>query len=218
MKVKIKVKGLQNVLEEKGHKISKAKRVRTLLKKHKGLMKSQQALTEFKEPVLDLHRRDGSIETYEHATAGKFVFTHSNGKERYIELRPCDQETRDYAGKKVRWYTAHEDRPFAGFENPVVDGETVMLGYEKTKATDLKYQERIARLKNQAKFTWVYIILGIAGAFAIGAFAWSTWIAPYLAQKATNTAVQNAPTAGLILMSLKGGMKKWGTKSSALSE
>lgn len=199
-------RSLMEVLKEKGDKISKASRVRTLLQKHKGLMKNKEALTDFKEPVLDLVRRSGQIETYENATAGKFIFTHSNGKERFIELRPSDQYTRDYAGKKIRWYTAHEDRPFAGFEDPIVDGESVMLGYEKTKATDLKYQERIERLKNRGKMTWVWIILGIALAIGIVIFAYATWLAP--AQNAKAVAQQAPPTAGLILLSLKN--RWWG--------
>jgi len=210
-------RSLMEILKEKGEKISKASRVRTLLQKHKGLLKSKEALTDFKEPVLDLYRRNGQIETYENATAGKFVFTHSNGKERYIELRPSDQCTRDYGGKKIRWYPAHEDRPFAGWENPIVDGESVQLGYEKTKATDLKYQERIARLQNKAKLTWVWIVIGIALAVAIVMFAWATWIAP--AQKAANAAAQAVPpTTGLILFSIKRRFKEWNTKTSASLE
>jgi hypothetical protein len=160
-------KQLLKLLEEKKVKISKAKKVRSLLQKQKGLIKKKQSLTQFDEPVLDLYRRDGRVECFEKATAGKLVYTHSNGKEMYMTLRPGDQYMRDYGGRKVRWYVAHEDRPFAGFENPILDSETVMLGYEKTKATDLKYQERIAKLKNASKMTWVWIILAILGGLAL---------------------------------------------------
>jgi len=205
-KNEIKDKSLLEIMKEKGEKVSKASRVRTLLQKHRSLLKTKEALTDFKEPVLDLYRRNGQIETYENATAGKFLFTHSNGKERYIDLRPSDQCTRDYAGKKIRWYIAHEDRPFAGFENPIVDGESVQLGYEKTKATDLKYQERIQRLQNKAKLTWVWIVLGIAAAVAVVMFAWSTWIAP--AQKANTVAQSAPPVAGIIFLSSKNWIKK----------
>lgn len=201
------VKELTKKLQEKGDKISKATKVRSLLQKQKGLWKDKQSLTDFKEPVLDLHRRNGKIDTYESATAGKFVFEHSNGKSRFIELRPSDQETRDYGDRKIRWYTAHEDRPYAGWDNPIVDGESVMLGYEKTKATDLKYQQAIERLKNQGKMTWVWIIIGIAVAIAIVGFAYMNWIQPALAnKKAVDNSVPqgqtNPPLAGLILLGI----------------
>jgi len=213
LKVKLKnndgtlSQGLLLKLKEKEEKLSKAEKVRSLLTKQRGLLKKKESLTEFDEPVLDLHRRNGNIETYEKATAGKFTFTHSNGEERFIELRPSDQETRDYGGRKVRWYTCHEDRPFAGWENPVVDSETVMLGYEKTKATDLKYQERIQSLKNKAKLTWVWIIIGIAAAifiiiFAISSFAPELWdrifhTGKYAVQPVVEQVAQNLSKPGV---------------------
>ena len=90
---------------------------------------------------------------------------------------------------------AHEDRPYAGWDDPVVDSESVMLGYKKTKATDLKYQERIEALKNKGRLTWVYIILGLAAAFAIGAFAYMNWLQPALANRA-KAAAETAPQVG----------------------
>lgn len=184
-----KDKSLKEVLEGMGERISKAQRVRSLLQMQKGFWKKQQSLTDFREPVLDLHRRDGRIETYENATAGKFVFTHSNGQERYAELRPSDQEIRDYGAKKVRWYTLYEDAPFANYPNPIVDGESVMIGYEKTKSTDAKYQASLLKLKNEGKIAWVWIIVGIAAAIAIVLFAVSTWGIPKAAPQTPSVPV-----------------------------
>lgn len=205
---------LVKLLEEKNEKISKAKRVKSLLQKQKKLLGTKRSLTQFDEPVLFLVRRDGKMDIFEKATAGKFVYEHSTGKPRFIELRPSDQITFDYGDRKVRGYIAHEDRPFAGFEEPVVDSETVMLGYEKTKATDLKYQEKIESLKNKAKMTWVWIVLGIAGAivtilFGISAFAPDLWDRIF---KTGEYAVQNreavAPSVGIIGLWLKDKFKK----------
>lgn len=205
----VKILELRKILEDKGDKISKATKVKSLLQKQKSLIRSKKSLTDFQEPVLDLHRRDGTIETFEKATSGKFIFEHSTGKPRFIEIRPSDQETRDYAGRKVRWYTAHEDRPFAGWESPIVDGETVMLGYEKTKATDSKYQAKMEELKNQGRLSWVWWILGIAGAIAIIGFAYATWINPALIERARATVannvtvVQELPKTAVALFLLK---------------
>lgn len=206
------VEDLKNILLAKGERISKAKRVKSLLEKQKGFIKKKQSLTDFEEPVLDLHTRDGKILTYEKATAGKFVFDHSSGKPRFLELRPSDQEKRDYAGRTVRWYTAHEDRPFAGWDNPIVDSESVALGYDKTKATDLKYQERIESLKNKGKMTWVYIVIGIAIAIAIIGFTYMSWIAPAIREDAMNKAKiaseTSVPVAGMILMFIRSKLYK----------
>lgn len=162
-----KLEELMSNLNERNERISKAKKVRSLLQMQKGLIKRKQSLTDFQEPVLFLVRRDGKMETYEKATSGKFIFDHSTGKPRFIELRPSDQITFDYGDKKVRGYIAHEDRPFAGWDEPIIDSETVMLGYEKTKATDLKYQSKIEDLKRKGKLTWVWIILALLGGFGL---------------------------------------------------
>lgn len=202
---------LRDILEKKGEKISKATKVKSLIQKQKGLLKKRQSLTEFQEPVLFLTRQSGIMDIYEKATAGKFMFEHTNGKTRFIELRPSDQVTFPYGDKRVRAYVAHENRPFAGWEEPVVDGESVMLGYEKTKATDLKYQQSIERLKNAGKMTWVWIIIGIAVAVTIIAFGYNAWIQPALERKA-KAAVEVVgsaapPIAGMFLLWVKNRFK-----------
>lgn len=202
---------LREILLERGDTLSKASRIRMLIAKQKGFWRAKKKLTSFNEPVLFLTRRSGKIDFYENASSGKFVFEHSDGKQRYIELRPSDQGTLNYGDKQVRCYQAHEDRPFSGYENPINDTESVALSMEKIKKTDLKYQERLASLANKGKLTWVWIILGIAGAIAIIGFAYMTWIQPALEKKAiadAQIAIKNAPTAGLILLSF--GKKKWG--------
>ena len=196
---------LYNILDKNKEKFTKATRVMSLLQKQKGLMKKRQSLTNFDEPVLDLHRINGKIETYEKATAGKFIFTHSCGEERFIELRPEDQEIRDYGDKKIRWYSCHENFPFAGWGNPVLDNETVTRGYEMTKATDLKYQERIQGLKNKGKLTWLWVVGGIilAIAFAIMIIPdsfWNRFGNSGVVKSAVNVA---PPTVGLLLLKVK---------------
>lgn len=206
----MKVNELIKKLKEKDEKISKASKVRALLLKQKGLFKKKQSLTDFQEPVLFLVRQNGMMDIYEKATAGKFVFEHSNGKSRFIELRPSDQITFPYGDKRVRCYLANENRPYAGWDDPIVDGESVMLGYEKTKATDLKYQQAIERLKNAGKMTWVWIIIGIAVAVAIVGFAYMSWIQPALEKKALAEAGLKsvAPTAGIIISIIRNKIGK----------
>lgn len=199
----MKINELKAKLQEKDEKISKATRVRSLLQKQKGLIRSKQTLTDFKEPVLFLVRRDGKMDIYEKATAGKFIFEHSSGDSKFLELRPADQITFDYADRKVRGYVAFEDRPFAGWDDVIIDNDSLSSNLEKIKSTDLKYQERIEALKNKGKLTWVYIIIGLAIAVAIIGFSYMTWIQPALSKRAKDIASITPPVAGFIWLWFK---------------
>ena len=162
MKQSLKDKFIENKI-----KVSKAMEVRSLLQKQKTLWKKKQSLTDFQEPILFFIRRDGTMEVHEKATAGKFLFSHSNGQERYIELRPSDQLSMPYGDRRVRTYVAHEDRPFSGFDNVIMDGETVMNGYTKIKSSDLKYEATLIGLKNKSKMTILWVVGGIILAIAL---------------------------------------------------
>ena len=132
-------RGRDREKEEKGVKISQANKVRTLLTKQKGLLKKKLSYTDFNEPVLFFTRRNGNTEIYENCTAGKFFFTHSNTKERYVEIRTADQQKMDYGDRKIRCYFGHEDFPFTGWSNPIVDSESIMMALKKVIASNLKY-------------------------------------------------------------------------------
>lgn len=193
---------LIELLEKKGYKISLAEEIKSTIQMQKGLLKKKESLTDFDEPLLFLRRGNGNkVETFHKATQGMFVFEHSNGKNRFIELRPEDQLTFPYGEKKIRVYFADENRPYTGWENPVVDGESTSIGIEKVRATDLKYQSKMEELKNKGKLTWVWIVIGLAIALAIGAFAYNTWIVPSQIQKAQ--ALANIPQVGWILLTTK---------------
>ena len=67
-------------------KRSQAKRINLLLKKAAGRFRSHYELKEFEEPVVLLMRKNNTVEFYEKATTGAFVYTHSSGKEQSINL------------------------------------------------------------------------------------------------------------------------------------
>ena len=205
----MKINELIELIELKKEKTSRATEVRSLLQKQKKLLGSKQTLTNFKEPVLFL-KTGNKIKFYENATAGKFIFEHSNGQARFIELRVSDQCTMPYGDKNVRCYLADENRPYANWESPVVDSESVMLGYEKTKATDLKHQKEIEGLKIKNKKAFIWYLIGFAAAVFIIMMGWSMWVAPRQEIRAAAKAATKVapPTAGMIIIYFKGLFKK----------
>lgn len=170
---------LDKLLNE-GEEISKADRIKLLIKAQKGLFKKRSMISDFREPVLFLKRRNGDLEFYDNATKGKFVFKHSNGQERYAELRPQDQLKFNYGERRVRCYLLDEDRPFSGFGDSALDSESIMLAINKVNATKLKYEESLLREKRKGMKAWVWILLAIAGFFAIVIFALGTWGGPII--------------------------------------
>lgn len=165
-KAKQKEEELKEYYEKNGYKISRAVRIRNLLIKQKRLLGSIKKIVPLKEPVVILHRRSGRVEYHEDASAGRFVFTHSNGQQRYIELRPSDLETHDYYGNYFRAYDVHEDRPFAGWEEPIVDSEQVKKVTDAMNLTREKYEAQLLGKKNRRVWIW---FVAPAVALAIGA-------------------------------------------------
>ena len=124
---------------------TKAKRIKILLKQHKGLWGKHQELAEFEEPVLMLMRNNRKIEWYDKATQGKFLYTHTDGKERAIELSPQFLHTFDYGKREFKGYICHEDYPTPLPEIPIVTGEMYQMGIEKTLNDMKKWKADEAR-------------------------------------------------------------------------
>lgn len=199
-----KERGLLEELVKRGDKISKAERIKILIKIQKGLVRKYKGMVDFKEPILFLKRRNGDLEFYDNVTQGKFVFTHSDGGERWIEIRPQDQLKFNYGDKRVRCYLGDEDRPFTGQSNSALDSESVMMAVNKINSTKMKYEESLAREKRKKMATWVKIILAIAGAIVIIIFGLGTWGQPILEKIGSSGAkkvVDTSPKLGLVLLS-----------------
>lgn len=153
--------------KEKNKEQSQAKRIRELLHVHKGLFKKKQSLTDFNEPILFLIRRDKNIEFYEKATKGEFTFTHSDGKERKIDLIPSQQLAMDYAGRKTRCYWCHEDYPIPLPEDPLVTSEIVAISQEKSMHDINKFRLKEEQIKSGSKIKFVLAIAGLVLAIAL---------------------------------------------------
>lgn len=152
---------------------SRARRVRMLLKKNEAVFRDKQKLTDFKEPVLQLIRRSGSVEFYEDASKGSFVFKHSDGRDREIYLDPSGQLTFDYGKRKFKGYICQEDTPLPLPENPRVSVDTINSVVEKVGLDMKKLSLRGKELQIKTLKVLLWFVLGAALLFIlykIGAF------------------------------------------------
>lgn len=158
-----KIKTGKNIIAENQ---SRAKRIKILLKNYDGRFKSYQDLANFKEPVLFLMRNNRKVEFHDNATQGKFLFTHTDGKERSIELSPQFMHTFDYGKKTFKGYVCHEDYPTPLPEVPVITGDIFGMAIDKTLNDMKKWKAEETRAIGDM---WMKIGIGIA--IVIGAFA-----------------------------------------------
>lgn len=150
---------------------SQAKRIHTLINRYEKILRpAEYKLTDFKEPVLFLMRRNGITDLYENATAGRFEFEHTDGTTKYIVLTPSSLFRHRYADRDFRAYTCHEDFPFPFpiMENPVLTAQT----YETEMTRALRDRDDIELDKLDYKLAiannWKWIIpLGI-GSIVLG--------------------------------------------------
>lgn len=146
---------------------SKAQKIKILLKKYDGRFKSYMEMSSFEEPVVFLLRNNRRAEFYEKATSGKFIFIHTDGKERSIDLSPQFLHTFDYGKRNFKGYVCHEDFPTPLPEIPVVTGEMYQMGIEKTLNDFKKWKADETRAIGDM---WWKILLGLGAVIlAIGA-------------------------------------------------
>lgn len=146
---------------------SQARKIQQLIQIHKGLIKRKQKLADFKEPVLFLIRRNQTIDFFESATKGTFVFKHTDGDIRKIDVTPSKLMSFPFADRKVRCYICHEDFPLPLPEEPLVSSELVRISQEKSMHDINKY--KLEELKTQ-QGNWKvigWVIGGVALAIAL---------------------------------------------------
>lgn len=139
-------------------KTSKAKRINRVFLKYQKWFKTEYETTNFKEPVLFLHRRNGIVEPYEDATRGLFNFTHSDGTSKFIILtgRP---PTWGFGKRAFDAYYVHEDHPTPLPSDPLINTEQMNICIEKALND---YQEWQSKQKIAVGTMWWYILGGIA--------------------------------------------------------
>ena len=181
---------------------SRAKRVRMLLKKNSEVFKDKQKLTDFKEPVLMMIRRSGSVEFYEDASKGEFQFKHSDGNDRIIYLDPSGQLTFDYGKRKFKGYICQEDTPMPLPENPkvAVDGINGIVEKVGLDMKKLNLRGKELQLKTMKTLMWfglgalLLLILWKTHAFdkIIGMITGNKWVDPSTITNVVTNTAQNS--------------------------
>lgn len=133
-------------------KKSKARRIRTLIKRQKKLFKTIDATTDFKEPVLFFIRTNGRVELYENATSGYFEYAPTNAekgsKMMKIMLDPAKQQIMDYGTKSFRCYFHREGDAVSYPHIPLLDVEAYNISQQKTLNDLIKHEA--TKIKAQA--------------------------------------------------------------------
>ena len=115
---KIKEK-IQRYLDSKNRK-------KLLFKRYKKrFLRSYQELANFEEPIMQLIRRNHRVEFYENVIEGEYVFTHSDGGKRTIELDPSSMLTFDYGKTTFKGYVCDEDSGVPLPERPIITSGTI---------------------------------------------------------------------------------------------
>lgn len=127
------------------------KQLKTLFKKHKGLIKKYNSTVEFNEPVLLLIRRTNKVEFYEDIKQNEFNYEHSDGTQRIL-LLTNNQLQFDYGDKKFRGYIAHEDFPTPLPEIPEVSSKEMTIALTKVLHDISKWKTQ--EWKAKSDFAW----------------------------------------------------------------
>lgn len=164
-------------MEDKEKTRSRARRIKSLFKKQKKLIKNRKTLTDFKEPILLFIKTNNTVEFYEDVTGGTFTFTPTDkalrDKQHAIIINPNKQLTFDYGDKRFRGYIHYELDAHSYPHSPMQDVKAYNIAMNKILADVKEWQskERVAT----GKMFW-YIFLGIAA--IIGALALWSMLAP----------------------------------------
>ena len=152
---------MQTKIQEKQ---SKARRIKLLLKKYDKTFKAHMEMSNFKEPVVFLMKRNRKVEFYENATQGSFKFERTDGREGNIELAPEFLHTFDYGKRTFKGYLCHEDYLTPLPESPVIMADMFNIAQEKTLHDVRKWKK-----DEQAGIglKWKQILIGIAILVAI---------------------------------------------------
>lgn len=173
-------------IKSKFDKKSRAKEIKTLLKKTKKLIGTHLRTIPFKQPIVFLIRNNKNVEFYEEATTGTFEFEHTNGKQYKIYLDGTNGLLDfGYGEHKFKGYILHEDNAFPLPEKPIHNTIMVNALIDKT-LHDIK-SWTAKELEAKAKVIW-YLLGGIA--VIILAYALLKILMP-----ATPTPIQPIPIA-----------------------
>lgn len=141
-------------------KRSRAKKIRNLIKKQKGILKEEIKTTKFKEPIMLLERLNGEVELYEDVTKGLFEYKHSNGETRFIIVEPSTKRSFGFADRRFTGYIAHENYPITGLPEPLMTVEQVNTIVEKS-INDMKEWKAKEIREYKGLVKWAFIGLAI---------------------------------------------------------
>lgn len=137
---------------------SQAREIELLIKKYEKLLKAHYELANFKEPVIFLMRRNGTVTFHEDATKGEFEFVNSADEKQRI-LLDGRTKTFKYGKKTFQGYILHEDHATQIPQEPILIAEEYNTSIQNTLNTNTNWR---AKEQQAIGMKWQNIAIGIA--------------------------------------------------------
>lgn len=143
-------------------------RIKNLLKKYKDGWKTHQSIIPLSQPVMILIRRNQRVEFHEaqknnELHNAKFIYKHSGGETREIELNDSYLHTADYGKNTFKAYIHHEDWAFPMSPNPITEYKRYMQSINNAMSADLKWKAEERKASAKQLMAIAAIIAVIAG-------------------------------------------------------
>lgn len=158
---------------------------------------------DLKDPILEIIRRDGRIETIENAKVGKYKIKHSDGTNRIINLRPSkllfreDKENE----RSIKVWVYYEDEIEAYPSEPLEECETINGFVDKVKSATKEFEQVEYKGKNEMIWT-IAKSIGLVFAIIIGLLIVAQWFAPDLLNTIFKKGIE---TTGNVIENANGG-------------
>lgn len=146
---------------------SKAEQRQTLFKKYQKLLFAYQETAEFKEPILQLMRRNNTVDFFENTTEGEFKYTHSDGTDRTIILTTKNLLSFPYGKKTFKGYVCHEDYPLPLPEDPIITTEQMQTVIDKALNDIKKWKAQEINAKTKMIWTIGLTICAVIGLYIL---------------------------------------------------
>jgi hypothetical protein len=140
--------------------------IKTLMTKHKKLIKNKQALTEFKEPIVFLIKGN-KVTFHENITEGTFEYKASNDEIRKVVLDPRYKLSFDYADKGFTGYLIDENHPTPIPTTPILSAESFHDVINRTLSIIDKWKAEDKKATTQMIKTIGYITAGLIGMYIL---------------------------------------------------
>lgn len=157
-------------------------KIKKLLEKHKGLLRTKKIVRPHKEPVLLFITKDYNIEYYDGVKGEKFEYQTPDNKTISYDLQNKKLLTFQYGNDTFKGYIQYEEEHEQYPRTPLINARNIETSVDKILTDMSKWKIEEQRLKLGKVWAWAAII----GIIAVAAYL----IVPYFTTQTAGTTVQ----------------------------